>query len=78
MQQFGTQPSEQLLPEATHEVGVPVSNKLARHAILAHHPLKEQVISLEGSDGVMHRDKRDTLGGSIHHSHVTITPLHQG
>ena len=30
IQQFGTQPSEQLLPEVTHEVGVPVSNNLAR------------------------------------------------
>ena len=78
MQQFGSQPSEQLLPEATHEVGVPVSNNLTCNAILVHHPLNEHVSSLGSSDGLMHRDKRDTLGGSIHHSHGTITPLHQG
>ena len=78
MQQFGPQPSEQLLPEAAHEAGVPVGNDLTWHAILAYHPLEEQVSSLGGSDGVMYRDKRDTLGGSIHHSHSTITPPHQG
>ena len=43
MQQFGPQPNEQLLPEATHEAGVLVINNLARHAILTHHPLEEQV-----------------------------------
>ena len=41
MQQFGTQPSEQLLPEATPEARVLVSNTLAWHAILAHHPLEK-------------------------------------
>ena len=76
MKQLGPQPGEQLLPEATHEAGVPVSNDLAWHTILAYHPLEEQVSSLGGSDGVMHRDKRDTLSGSIHHSHGTITPPH--
>ena len=62
MQEFGPQPSKQLLPEATHEVGVSVSNNLTRYAILAHHPLEEQVSSLGGSDGVMHRDKCDEIG----------------
>ena len=61
-----------------HEAGVPVCNDLAWHTILAYHPLEEQVSSLGGSDGVMHRDKRDTLGGSIHHSHSAITPPHEG
>ena len=78
MQQLAAQPSEQLLPEVTHEVGVPVSNNLAWHTILAHHLLEEQVSGLGDSDSVMHRDKRDMLGGSIHHRHGTITPLHQG
>ena len=78
MQQFGPQPSEQLLPEAAHEAGVPFSNDLAWHTILAYHPLEEQVSSLEGSDGVMYRDNRDMLSGSIHHSHSAITPPHEG
>ena len=69
MQQFGPQPSEQQLAEVAHEAGVPVSNNLARHTVLAYHPLEEQVSSLGGSDGVMYRDKRDTLGGSICQSH---------
>ena len=78
MQQLGTKPCEQLLPEVTHEAGVLVSNDLACHAILAHRPLEKQVSSLGGSDGVMHGNKHGTFGGSIHHSYGTITPLHQG
>ena len=70
------QPGEQLLPEAAHEVGISVSNDLTWHTILSYHPLEEQVSSLGGSDGMVDRDKRDTLGGSIHHSHSTITPPH--
>ena len=76
MQQFGPQPSEQLLPEAAHEAGISVSNDLTWHTIIAYHPLEEQVSSLGGSNGVMHRYKHDTLGGCIHHSHGTITPPH--
>ena len=76
MKQLGPQPGEQLLPEAAHEVGIPVGNDLTWHAILAYHPPEEQVSSRGGSDGVMHRNKRDTLVGSIHHSHSTITPPH--
>ena len=78
MKQLGPQPGEQLLPEAAHEAGVPVSNDLPWHAILAYHPLEEQVSSLRGSDGVVDRDKHDTLGGSIYHSHGAITPPHKG
>ena len=78
MKQLGPQPGEQLLPEAAHEAGVPVSNDLPWHAILAYHPLEEQVSSLRGSDGVVDRDKRDTFGGSVHHSHGAITPPHKG
>ena len=78
MKQRGPQPSEQLLPEAAHEAWVLVSNDLAWHTVPAYHPLEEQVSSLGGSDGVMYRDKRDTLGGSIHHSHSAITPPHKG
>ena len=78
VKQLGPQPGEQLLPEAAHEAGIPVSNDLPWHAILAYHPLEEQVSSLRGSDGVVYRDKRDTLSGSIHHSHSAITPPHEG
>ena len=75
MKQLGPRPGEQLLPEVGHEAGVPVGNDLTWHAILAYHPLEEQDSSLGASNGVMHRDKRDMLGGSVHHSHSTITPL---
>ena len=77
MKQRGPQPGEQLLPEAAPEAGVPVSNDRPWHAILVYHPLEEQVSRLGGSDGVVYRDKRDTLGGSIHHSHCKgLTSLH--
>ena len=76
MKQLGPQPGEQLLPEVAHEAGIPVSNDLPRHTILIYHPLEEQISSLEGSNCVMHRDKHDALGGSIHHNHGTITPPH--
>ena len=78
MEQLGSQPGEQLLPEAAHEAGIPVSNDLARHAVLAHHPLEEQISSLGSSDGMVDRDKCDTFGGLIYHSHGTIKPPDQG